>query len=276
MALVCLQTCELAADCPDSAKNCEELGGTGPNANTRVCKCTTDELCAGGDTTGSSAICSDAFGVCVTKCGGDTDCPTGYTCETGTGECRATGAGGTCTYDSCGPDLNCNLTTGQCEPARTCTSTGTQPDVCGYGQYCNTVNLCDFVSRPTCSNITQAGIDWDPATSSGPVIYEITQEYFDQDPSFCPGTGVNKRARFRVDAYGPPGTFSTQSALNSVLKYYQTSGALGPTPGIQNLTVSNNGQNATFDINFCASNALEQLQIGLRIDEGNGFCATAR
>lgn len=137
--------------------------------------------------------------------------------------------------------------------------------------------LCDFVSKPTCSNITQAGIDWSPATATGPVIYQITQELFATDTSFCPGTGTNKRARFRVNAYSPTANFfTTQTALAGQLKYYQTSGALGPAPGLQNLTVSNNGQNATFDVNFCAANDLGQLRIGLRLDMGNGACATAQ
>ncbi len=271
-AQVCVQTCETSADCPDTAKNCEVLAGTSPEA--RICKCQTDALCAGGDATGTSTICSDAFEICVTKCGSDNDCPSGYTCEQSTGQCRASSGAG-CTYDSCGAGQNCNLTTGQCESAATCSPASPSPGTCTYGQFCPSSGLCDFVPKPTCQNIQNAGVTFNPASDIGPVIYSVTKEIFAVDAAFCPASAP-KRVRVQVDAYRPTGTFpATDAELRTALRYYLTSGALATDvqkPAIQNTTVSNGGLNVTFDANFCVSESFTQFTGALQFAEGNPYC----
>ena len=171
-AQVCVQTCTSSADCPDSAKTCEAISATDTNM---ICKCTTDALCASGDVLGSSAICSDAFEVCVTKCGSNTDCPSGFECETSTGECKSAA----CTTNTdCASGQTCNTTTGQCEAAAACDSNATTigsnggPSTCSYGQECQS-GSCVTVEQGTCSQASTAPA-WTAATTGRPVITNVT------------------------------------------------------------------------------------------------------
>jgi hypothetical protein len=247
-AKVCVKTCTAGTDCPDSAKNCEAISATDSRM---ICKCLTDQLCAGGSTLGSTAICSDAFEVCMTKCSTNTDCPTGSTCETSTGECRK------------GPT--------------TCSTTAPQPDVCSYGQYCS-AGTCAAVPAPTCNNFTQGshGASWN-VSSTGPVIYSLTQVgAFAADASQC--AGATKLARVKVRAYRTSNTFplaSTPQAVVDELHYVRTDGTESsskPFVIAGTYSVSNNNLNAEFDLGFCPSNTFNQFTAGLHFVNGNEAC----
>lgn len=304
---VCVQTCESGADCPDSAKNCDTIVGTSVDGGTgqKICQCTTDQLCAGG-AAGTGAVCMEAFDVCMAACASNTDCPSGFECETSTGQCTATG-GGTCspacTGDQvCDPNTNtcvakctfgagcsgtqmCNLTTGVCEAAPACTASDPQPSGCQYGAECANSN-CQFVPDVTAMNCTnfgsttdpeaQAALNWTPDTGTGPVIWDATKE--SQDTTWCDAASATpKNVRVRVKAYqGPNGTFPTTLGSLQGFFYVKVDGAnqdatqlIRPTSGY---TVTNNGKNAEFLLNFCIPASQNMLQIGLFFTNGNAFC----
>jgi hypothetical protein len=175
----CVQTCEIGADCPSSARNCEELSST----DTRnICKCVTSELCAGGDGTGSSAICSTAFEICMTKCGSDSDCPSGTTCETSTGQC-----------------LTCN-------PSSTTLGTNGGPDTCNYGDFCSSAGRCTAAPEGACTQATASGAPtWNRAAQRSPVITSVSATFRSStDPVLeCGGGGTAAEVTIRY--YAPNG-----------------------------------------------------------------------
>ncbi|XXF77310.1 hypothetical protein P2318_30305 [Myxococcaceae bacterium GXIMD 01537] len=294
-ANVCVKTCSSSNDCTSEAKNCEALSAADSR---QICKCTTDELCQGGNI-GSSALCSDAFRICVTRCSDDTGCPTGQTCDTTSGECR--GGGGTepvcspactgnqvcddrngatspqcvdrCTFDGCLSTENCNLTTGRCEIAAECNPANAQPDTCAYGQFCTATELCDFVPKATCVNFTSGGRSptFNPATSTGPIIFFTQKDTFAND-AFC---GGGTHVAIRVQAYRTSGTFSsTEATFVQELRYVRTDGSEGNiSTAITGLSVSPDGKSATFTVNFCPGN-INQFTAGLLFVNGNETCAT--
>lgn len=81
----CMQTCESAADCPDSNKNCVAQSST---STQKVCKCQTDALCQG-DSGNTDLKCDTASGACTTTGTGSGDDPA--TC-TGEGQGTSTPA----------------------------------------------------------------------------------------------------------------------------------------------------------------------------------------
>jgi hypothetical protein len=87
VARVCVQTCQSGSDCPEQAKRCGPLGGTSPEAATTICQCFMNELCRFTEPN-STLVCSSTFTVCMPACGGAQACPSGYTCEQSSGQCR--------------------------------------------------------------------------------------------------------------------------------------------------------------------------------------------
>ncbi|WP_224244628.1 hypothetical protein [Hyalangium gracile] len=83
-AKVCVQACVDSADCPDSAKNCAALSASDGR---KVCQCFTDTLC-NQDRVSANLVCSELDRVCAPKCTSNTDCGTGRTCDTATGQCQ--------------------------------------------------------------------------------------------------------------------------------------------------------------------------------------------
>ncbi|ADO73411.1 hypothetical protein [Stigmatella aurantiaca] len=78
---VCVQTCEQASDCPDSAKNCEALSSSDTR---KVCKCTVGtRFCA--DAYGEGFTCSATTRVCTDKDDTNPNPDPGGSC-TGTGQ----------------------------------------------------------------------------------------------------------------------------------------------------------------------------------------------
>jgi hypothetical protein len=251
-AKVCVKTCTAGTDCPDSAKNCAAISGTN---TTKICKCTTDQLCAGGATMGSSAICSDLFDVCMTKCGSNTDCPSGTICQTSSGECGTTlGA--------------------------TCSTTDPQPAICSYGQYCT--GTCQAVPPATCSNFTVSGhgTSWSATSSSGPIIYSLTQSGgFPNTLGGCnPG---QSSARVHLRAYRTSSTFSTtdpQAVLNELHYVLENGTESSSKPYVvpSSYVLSNNNRNAEFDLGFCPPDTVGQFTAGLHFVDGNEACVTVQ
>ncbi|WP_255203699.1 hypothetical protein [Myxococcus sp. AM011] len=255
---VCVTTCDVGADCPDSAKTCAPLGGTSSEANTRICQCSTDVLCNGGaDSETTDMVCSDLDTVCVPKCGSNSDCGTGRVCDTASGQCEEDSSTG----DTC---------------------TGTGQSTCLYGDFCSS-GTCTQVPAPTCANFTPAQGGKQPVwtiSSTGPIIYDITQVSFGQD-SFC-GTGsgtTGMTAKARVRAYQPAtgtATFPAQKSDLPGLFYVRVNGSTLAGDALirpSEYTTSNGGKNAEFTMNFCPDSAATTLSIGLYFTNGNEICA---
>lgn len=256
-ANVCVATCESGSDCPDTAKTCAALGGTGPQATTKICQCSTDVLCNGGtDSDSTDLVCSDLDNVCVTKCASDADCSTGRTCNTGSGQCEE---GGGNTGDAC---------------------TGTGQSTCGYGDFCNNSTCAAAPVAPTtCSNFpANDRPNWSATSSTGPVIYQVTRLNYQTNSSFCAASApdafiVSVRA-YRTDADWP----ATRSGLSGF--FYVTtqttefdvvgSGLLVPNTGYNRSTT--NPRDAEFQVYLCRPANSQQIQVGFYFTGGNPVC----
>lgn len=315
-AKTCVKVCTSNADCPDTNKNCAALGGStaaqvadGGGVGDKFCQCTDTKFCTG-ENSGSSTICNKNSFLCEVKCGSDADCSGGRTCDTVSGECRGTLPGGgtdggtdggtptctpactatqycdttgttptcvnKCTLGSCTTGT-CNLTTGKCDAVKTCTDNNAQPDVCSYGQWCKGT-ACADVPPATCSNITNhsPAITFDPATSTGPVIFSVTKTT--QDPNqWCQDPAAPDNIRVSLRAYNKNGaTWPAQKSGVSGFFYVKVAGTdVDATTLVRpsGYTLQNGDKVATFLVNFCVPSSQTNLQIGFYFTGGNPFCA---
>jgi len=254
---VCVQTCDAGDECPDTAKTCAALGGTGPNAATKICQCSTDVLCNGGpDAETSDLVCSDLDNVCVTKCGSDDDCGEGRVCDTASGQCEE----------------------GEDPTPTTCSGTG--KSTCAYGDFCSGTTCTDAPLAPTtCQNFPANDRPaWDPASSNGPVIYEVSRVAYQTGSSYCaasaPDAFIVRVRAYRTDADWP----ATRSGLSGF--FYVTtqtneldvvgSGLLVPNTGYNRSTT--NPREAEFQVYLCRPANSQQIQVGFYFTNGNPVC----
>lgn len=277
----CVSTCTGASDCPASEKTCDSINGS----TAKFCKCSTDALC---NTSVAGNICSTATFQCTAKCTANSNCPSGSTCDTASGQCKGdnTDAGmdagtmdagtacnnvGICTY----PQV-CDFTAGRCKAGATCNTANTQPDTCGYAGYCSVNSNCAQVSPPTCTNFPSgsAPLAWNPASSTGPVIIGMTQVLALTSDGFC-SAGAPVHGKIKVNAYDPGGNLDGETS-QPALTYYRTTGSpLSITMAeIQAYMSQANGNAATFDVNFCAPTGTTSLTVALAFANGNGACFT--
>ena len=256
---VCVATCSSASDCPDTAKTCAPLGGSGADATKNICKCSTDVLCNGG--TGSSStdlVCSNLDRVCVTKCSSNANCGTGRTCNTGTGQCEQGGGG---------------------NPGGTCTGEG--QSTCSYGQFCSSSRCTPAPVAPTtCENFTSNRPSWDPASSTGPVIYQVSRIRYEVGSGNCnpmggaPDAFILSVRAYRTDADWP----ATRAGLSGF--FYVTtaqarfnvvdSGLLVPGTGYNRNPA--NSKDAEFQVYLCRPTGSQNLQVGFFFTNGNPVC----
>ncbi len=273
-ALVCVQTCTSGADCPDSAKTCGAVSSTDDR---QICQCATDTLCAQGDL-GTGAVCQEAWSVCTNACTGDTDCPTGFECDTATGQCTDGGAG-SCD-PACGAGQTCDTSgaTPTCVAA-TCNAADPQPSTCAAGTFCSS-GTCQAPPAPTCSNITNlnpaGGWDprtWDPtnAAHNGPVIYSIGKG---PNTTFMCGAGSSV-IQAEIKAYRTDKDFpADKSALGGFFYALVNGNRLDATNSVRPSDYIPNGREATIRVNFCSDPAESQIQVGLYFTNGNAICGT--
>jgi hypothetical protein len=243
-AKACVQTCATNDDC--STRKCEAVSSS---VATKVCKCSTDQLCT--SDFGTELVCSTLDTVCTSKCTSDAACGTGRTCDTATGQCKA---GGGNTGDTC---------------------TGEGQATCSYGQFCS-ASKCTAVSAPTCANFNpqQGGKTpvWNATSSTGPIIFETTQVSFAAD-SFCSGDATPK---LRVKAYTSTGTFPASKDNLNGLFYVRVNGTEVNGKDLirpSEYSVSADGKTATFTMNFCPGASATALSVGLYFTGGNETCA---
>ncbi len=141
----CVQSCTAGSDCPDSAKTCASFGGsagatdggTAGAGSALFCQCSTTPLCGGAE--GTSVICSTSFKICTVKCSTDSVCPSGYSCDTASGDCKVadcTTNANLCTAgQSCDAATKTCVTTQKCDPASSSIDGGSFGG-CAYGEVC--------------------------------------------------------------------------------------------------------------------------------------------
>lgn len=284
-AQMCVQTCESGNDCPDSAKTCAAISGSDSRM---ICQCATDQLCAGET---SDNICSTAFKICMPKCTSDVDCPTGYTCNTGSGQCAAGGGdAGACGWDTCSTTSwsgaagqQCN--NGTCGAGPSCSGTG--QTTCTYGSFCSG-GACGYPVYPTqsaCSNFYSgshaSGPQWNPTSSTGPVIYEVSEinHGTGQTTGFMECESTATQWNVRVRAYRTDANWPDTRAGLSGFYYVNTSGndqdIIGLTllrPNVGYNRNASNPKDAEFQVYLCAENAANALQPGFYFAGGNEAC----
>jgi len=250
-AKVCVQTCTIGDDCPDSAKTCAEISGAGSQ---KICTCSSNELCARDErVTDVELVCDMAnTKVCVPKCSADTDCATGQTCNTTTGVCSAANA--------------------------TCSGVG--QSTCSYGQFCSSSSTCTAapVAPTTCENFSRNRPAWSATTSNGPVIYSVERAGYQVNSSFCQASApdaflVRVRA-YRTDADWP----STRAGVSGF--FYLTTGGDDFDVVNDGLLVPNTGYNrntsnlkdAEFNVYLCRPTGSQTIQVGFYFTGGNPVC----
>ncbi len=270
----CVDSCTGEEDCPASAKTCAAISSSA----SKFCSCSTDELCNGG--TAGSLVCNAATKRCGAKCTSNAACGTGFTCSTTSGNCVADApadAGTSCTgFGTCAYPEVCNFVSSKCEAGATCSGANTQPDTCGVGGYCTGANNCAQVAVPSCGNFLAGSAPLSfGATSTGPVIIDITKVSFGTDTTFC-GNTDSTRVKLKIRAYDTGARLDSETSQPS-LKYYRTTGTTVNITGasIQAYTPLASGAEASFDVNLCAPAGISSLVVGFAYDNGNGACFTA-
>jgi hypothetical protein len=254
-AEICVQTCNSGSDCPSTAKTCAPLGGTGPNATTNICQCSTDVLCNGGtDSESTDLVCSDLDNVCVTACSSNADCTGDRTCDTTTGQCEE---GDT-----------------EPEPGESCSGEGLS--TCDYGLICSS-GTCSEPPAPTCENYTSYPNRAADVGNTGPIIYNV-ELVSAATHSFCPAS-TPKRVRIRISAYTDPSSpFPPNSGGLGGFYYVKTDGSRSnPTVsnGANDYVVSANGDHADIIVNLCVADASTTTLTGYHFADGNFFCFRA-
>ncbi len=180
-------------------------------------------------------------------------------------------------------DTNTDASTGSgsgtgAAPGDACTiRTGPQPAGCDYGLVCGFGGICQPVPTPLCENFRNSSYTWDPATSSGPIIYAIEQVSFSPDTTYC-DVSAPMRVRVRLQAYSPSGGLPrTPSELGSVLRFVRVNGSLVATTGLtSNVVTSEDQKNTEFQVSLCVTSTQTTASLGFFFQGGNGVCFLAR
>lgn len=273
----CVASCTGSSDCPAAEKTCAKFDGTAATASAPgFCQCSTDALCSNSV---AGNICSTATLQCTAKCTSNASCPGTSTCNTTTGQCSG---GSTDAGSDAGMTMDAGTDAGL---PMTCTSSNTQPDVCGHGNVCTSANTCEVVTDGTCTNIangksapgsTTPRTPFVAATSTGPVIFNVVDETTNDD-AFC--TMSQTAFTFTVYAYSATGTtFPATGAGLSGFYYYRTDGsAVAMSSGVSfrpsGYTQLAGGAMASVKLTLCSDTVVSSLQIGVGFTNGNGYCA---
>ncbi|MFY0524024.1 hypothetical protein ACN28I_12925 [Archangium gephyra] len=249
-AKMCVQTCTIGDDCPESSKTCEAISATN---STKICKCATDALCQRDERVSDASGLTCSNGVCTSPGGTTPACTTDANCASG-----QVCSNGTCT-------------------AASATCSGEGKSTCAYGQFCSS-NTCAAVPAPTCENyenFTQRN----ELGTTGPIIFKAVTTSAALD-SFC-GTGSTpKRVRVTVSAYSSTPFPATKDELNGLF-YVRVAGVKVDGSDIISSSAGNytvtgtNRERADFVMSFCVAEASDTLSIGAYFTNGNFFCYQA-
>ncbi len=262
----CITSCTAGADCPSSSKTCATFAGGAYAADSGVaafCQCSTDALCSSDGT----QLCQSSIKVCAAKCTSNTDCG-GATCDTASGKC----SGSTAVVDA-GTDAG---------TATACNSNNAEPDTCGYGNVCNSSNGCDAIVEDTCANVAAAVTKsnhsvWLPATSTGPIIYNVVpQTAVQADCANEADGGVPAAFTVTVYAYARTDDFPAQKSNLPGFSYLTVSGNKVDVP-LNLLKQSGyypSGKNMSATFTLCGAVGSTSLQAAFAFTGGNAYCAS--
>ncbi|MEW5739703.1 MAG: hypothetical protein AB1938_12290 [Myxococcota bacterium] len=269
----CVPSCTGSVDCPSTAKTCAKFDGTpGSMTSPGFCQCSTDALCGG------NFVCSTATKMCENKCTSNSNCPSGFTCNTTTGQCTTGGSdagmdAGTacdglsqCTY----PEV-CNFTSGRCVTGASCNMSAPQPDTCGYAGYCTANSNCAQVEYPTCENFgpTTRPVTFNPATSTGPIIYYIEPDPSPVTANCFKGFFVHS---FYLNVYRTDADWPAQMTAMPGAFYVRTDGSQQDiTAGLGGSAYVPNGRQLRLRKYLCAQSAAS-FNAGFYYTNGNEAC----
>ncbi|MGI5863967.1 MAG: hypothetical protein ACOX6T_18195 [Myxococcales bacterium] len=261
---VCVPTCTIADDCPDTQKNCMEVkDATGAALTTeKVCQCETSELCKGEDEL-AEVVCSTVDNICEATCATDADCAdftnTNRECVGGQCVLKATCSATSCTDPSaskCGEDGACGACTvdadcAHIEGLNTCESgvcvapscnannkapgSAFGPDICAYGEVCDATNGCIDVAAPTCSGA--ASHVW-AKDAKPPVIVKIVSANTSSTSNTSGECGDGgPKSSIVFEFYAPNGfTWADGQALLDSVKFVSSSGQTLPASFVKGAT----------------------------------------
>lgn len=261
----CIEACTSSAGCATGL--CKRFDGTGGSTYAGgFCQCNADSQCAVDG--GTAQVCSTATLRCEAKCTA-TSCPTGFSCETATGQCKVPMDAGT--HDA-----------GTTDAGVSCTTTNAQPDVCGYGNICHTADAkCDAARNDSqCTNIAEAITKgnfsaFSPLSSTGPVIYNVVDEATDLAADcVAPSTPFT----VTVFAYAGTSIFPANKSALSGFWYFDATGARTDIAlnllRTTNYTASGDGKTMSAKFTLCGTAGATMLAAGFGFTGGNGYCAT--
>ncbi len=264
VAKVCVAKCNSTSDCPSASLSCAALSGT----SAKVCQCSSDGMC------GLTEVCQP-YSLCTAKCT-STSCPSGYTCDSASGKCATPSApcGFGADAGTCATGKLCNYAAGMCEAAGSCSSSSPQPDTCRYSQQCSGSTCASAVSRPACSNFNTTGgtmASFNPATSSGPIIYAV------RAPSPAVPTSVCLKGlqglSWQLDLYRTDTDFPAQLTALGGIWYVRSDGVKSDlTAGLPASYYTANGKNASLRVYICG-NVTATTVAGYYLTDGNEVCA---
>lgn len=267
----CVSSCTGSSDCPAAEKTCAKFDGTAATASSPgFCQCSTDALC---NNSVAGNICSAATKQCKAKCVGLGGCPANYSCNETSGQC----VGG-------GTDAGTGTDGGTDAGVTTCNPNNSQPDICGHGSVCTSINTCEASVDGTCGNIanaknpaapTMARPAFNAATSTGAVIFNIVDEATNDD-AFCTAPAI----AFTMTIYAYAATGTTFPATKSGLSgFYYFNSAGTPSDATVSVrgsdyTQIDNGKMMSAKLTLCSTTATTSLTAGFGFSNGNGYCAT--
>jgi hypothetical protein len=305
---VCVATCTIADDCPDTQKNCEEVKvGDVAMTTEKVCQCSTNELCKGDDEA-AEVVCSPVDNICEDKCATDDDCAvftsTSRECVEGACVPKATCSATSCIDPSaskcgedgkcgaCAVDADCTHLDGfdKCDNgvcvAPSCNANNKEPglnfgpDICAYGQICDATNGCVDVAGGTCA--AASSYSWNES-QQGPVIFATTSQGFASSDTAKECGDGGAKLEVTVSFYAPKGL--TYNKIADLLHNWTTDKAQqivfvrssGSTHGAAFVrdTPDSGATSGTFVVGACGIQAAEGRAIYIKDAAGNGgnaFC----
>ncbi|MGQ0507407.1 MAG: hypothetical protein ACT4TC_19035 [Myxococcaceae bacterium] len=291
----CVKSCAAQSECTQP-NSCVTASW---DAAKKFCGCTVNGHC------GSSEVCQLADSRCAAACSTADDC-NGRACNSG--QCAAAsgtdGGTGACNWSNCSNSSFSMQATGRtCSASGTCGAgpacTGAGQSTCANNSYCAS-STCGYPTYPTqtaCQNLYAGehpnGPVWNPASSTGPVIYSITEDGHGPglfgtstcpsnaniDTSNCQCNPGDTQWNIRVLAYRNDTAWPQDRSGLSGFFYVPTNGVNRDILTSPTLLRPNSGYNPgptanhkVFNVYHCASNAANAFQPAYFFTGGNEVC----
>lgn len=151
-----------------------------------------------------------------------------------------------------------------------CSASNGQPDTCAYGQTCSTSRTCQDVAAPTCSSFFHdSHYSWNAATSTGPIIYQVTDAIADDTGACASGKLAHS---VHVYAYWgsswPAASAQAPQPLSVDISGNEVPALFNPASGY-----TPTGHDVDFVVTECSLTA-SPIYVAYYFHDGSGFCAT--